>query len=135
MIARHKKKINYLLVAGFNTVVGLSAFPILFYALASQHLHYMSILLISQVLCVISAFFTNKYLVFRTKGNHFSEFLKFSTFYMAYFLVNLILMPVLVEVAGIHPAVSQVFISIGIIISSFYWHSKVTFTTKKESSS
>lgn len=129
-IVRHKKKINYLLVGGFNTVVGLSAFPILFYALASQHLHYMYILVISQILCVANAFITNKYLVFRTKGNHFSEFLKFSTFYMAYFLVNLILMPILVEIAGLNPAISQVFISLGVIVSSFYWHSKVTFTTK-----
>lgn len=130
-LGKHQQKIRFLLVGGFNTVVGLSAFPILYFLLEPFHLHYMTILVIGQILCVLSAFITNKYLVFRTRGNHLRELLKFSTFYSAYFLVNLVMMPLLVEVAGLHPALTQVLISIGIIVSSFFWHSKITFNAGK----
>ena len=130
-VVKHKSKINYLFVGGLNTVIGLSAFPVLYFLTKSHHLHYMLVLAISQVICVTIAFFTNKYLVFKTKGNHLSEYIKFATFYSAYFVINIIVMPVLVEFVGMNPAISQVLISIGIIISSYFWHSKVTFALKK----
>lgn len=131
-LEKHKPKLRYLFVGGLNTLVGLSAYPVLYFALEQFALHYMVILVISQVFCVISAFFTNKFLVFRTKGNYIVEFLKFSSFYMAYFVINVAAMPVLVEMVKVHPAVSQVFISIGIIITSYFWHSRVTFAKKRK---
>lgn len=131
LIARHRRKIDYLLVGGINTVIGLSAFPALYFLTKPYQLHYIVVLAISQVFCVTVAFFTNKHLVFRTQGNHLSEYLKFSAFYSAYFVINLIVMPILVEVAGMNPVKSQILISIGIIISSYFWHSKITFAPKK----
>ena len=131
LIAKHRRKIDYLVVGGINTVIGLSAFPALYFLTKPYQLHYMVVLAISQVFCVTVAFFTNKYLVFRTQGNHLSEYLKFSAFYSAYFVINLIVMPVLVEIAGMNPVKSQILISIGIIISSYFWHSKITFAPKK----
>ena len=130
-IFKHRSKIDYLFVGGLNTVIGLSAFPILYFLTKPYHLHYMVVLAISQVICVTIAFFTNLYFVFKTKGNHLSEYLKFATFYSAYFVINLIVMPVLVEIADMNPAIRQILISIGIIISSYFWHSKITFAPKK----
>lgn len=131
LITKHRNKIEYLLVGGVNTVIGLSAFPALYFLTKSYKLHYMVVLAVSQILCVTIAFFTNKYFVFRTKGNYLSEYMKFSAFYSAYFVINLIVMPVLVEMAGMSPVKSQILISIGIIISSYFWHSKITFVTRK----
>ena len=74
---------------------------------------------------------TNKWFVFRTKGNYIKELIKFSSFYMVFFAVNIILVPVLFEGFEFHPVVSQVFVSIGVIISSFYWHQNVTFVENK----
>lgn len=130
-IFKHKSKIDYLLVGGLNTVIGLSVFPALYFLTKSYQLHYMVVLGISQVVCVTIAFFTNKYFVFKTEGNHLSEYLKFAAFYSAYFVINLIVMPILVEIAGMNPVKSQILISIGIIISSYFWHSKITFAPKK----
>jgi putative flippase GtrA len=130
-IAKHRRKIDFLIIGGLNTVVGLTTFPALYFATKSYQLHYMIVLAISQVFCVTVAFFTNKYFVFRTKGNHLSEYLKFSAFYSAYFVINLIVMPVLVEIVGMNPVKSQILISIGIIISSYFWHSTITFSPKK----
>ncbi len=128
---RNRTKVHYLLVAGLNTGVGLTAFPILYLALAGVQFHYLTVLVISQVLCVTSAFFTNKYLVFRTSGNHMAEYFRFSAFYTFYFIVNIPLMLLFVEVFHVHPVATQVIISIGIIVSSYYWHSAITFKRKQ----
>ena len=128
---KHELKLRFLVAGGFNTLVGLSAYPILYFALKQYHLHYMAVLVLYQALCVPIAFVTNKYFVFKTQGNHFREFLKFSSFYNIYFVANLLLMPLLVEVAGLHPVLTQLIISIGIIVSSFFWHSKISFAPGK----
>jgi putative flippase GtrA len=124
-------EIKYLIVGAFNTAVGLAAFPILYFALERLNIHYMGLLIVSQIICVTSAFFTNKYLVFRTKGNHAREFIRFSSFYMTYFLINLVLTPLLVEVQGLNPVITQLAISVGVVLSSFIWHRKVTFKDAK----
>ena len=131
LIAKHRSKIDYLLVGGVNTAIGLSAFPALYFLTKPYNPHYMIVLAVSQVFCVTAAFFIYKHLVFRTKGNYLSEYMKFSAFYSAYFVINLMVMPILVEVAGMNPVKSQILISIGIIISSYFWHSKITFAPKK----
>jgi putative flippase GtrA len=130
-IIKHALKLRFLVAGGFNTFVGLSSYPILFFALEPYHVHYISILVLSHALCVPIAFMTNKYLVFRTRGNHIQEFLKFSTFYNGYLLFNLLLLPFIVEVSGLHPAITQSIISVGIIVSSFFWHSKISFARGK----
>ena len=126
---KHKTKINYLFAGGFNTFVGLATFPLLYIGLHRFNVHYMAVLIISQIICVSGAFFMYKYFVFKTKGNLWREFLKFSTFYMVYFVFNILLMPLMVEGVGMNPIITQALISIGIIVSSFIWHSKITFTT------
>ena len=130
-INKHALKLRFIVAGGFNTFVGLSSYPILFFTLEPYHLHYMSVLVLNHALCVPIAFMTNKYLVFKTRGNHIQEFLKFSSFYSGYLLFNLLLMPLLVEVAGLHPAITQSIISFGIIVSSFFWHSKISFARGK----
>jgi len=130
-INKHALKLRFLVAGGFNTFVGLSSYPILFFALEPYHVHYISILVLSHALCVPIAFMTNKYLVFRTRGNHIQEFLKFSTFYNGYLLFNLLLLPFIVEVSGLHPTITQSIISFGIILSSFFWHSRISFARDK----
>ncbi len=120
-------KIKYVAVGAMNTILGLSAFPFLFWVLDPLGIHYLCILIVCQVFCVTIAFFLYKLLVFKTDGDYLKEFVKFSSFYLIYFLIGIALLPFLVEVAGIHPILSQLLISIGIIISSFFWHSRVTF--------
>jgi putative flippase GtrA len=121
------QKIKYVAVGAMNTFIGLSAFPFLFWVLDPFGTHYLYILMISQGFCTTTAFFMYKLLVFKTDGDYLKEFIKFSSFYLIYFLTGIALLPFLVEVVGMHPILSQFLISIGIIISSFFWHSKITF--------
>lgn len=150
--SQHQTKIRFVLTGILNTGFGLGTYPALYYLMASQKLHdlilmaiqklhyliilttipyYLIILTISQIVCVIFAFMTNKFLVFRTKGNSGAEFLKFITFHFSYFLVNLAALPVLVVFLGMNPIIAQTSFAIMVIISSYFWHSRITFSSKQ----
>jgi putative flippase GtrA len=68
------KKVRFLLAGLFNTILGLITYPALYFLTAPLKLHYLTILIISQVICVSIAFLTNKFLVFQSSGNVLLEF-------------------------------------------------------------
>jgi putative flippase GtrA len=126
----HKIKVRFLFAGALNTAIGLGVFPLLYFTLASYRLHYIVILCLSQMICILFAYITNKFLVFKTKGNYVAEFLKFITFHLSYFLVNLAALPILVEVVNINPVIAQLFFATMVIVSSYFWHSRITFISK-----
>jgi putative flippase GtrA len=131
-LREHETKVRFLLAGALNTTVGLAAYPIFFFTLESFKLHYLTILMVSQIFCISFSFLTSKHLVFRTSGGYLRESLKFATFHLSYLLVNLAALPALVEVAGMKPVWAQTLFAILIIITSYFWHSRITFNKKKE---
>jgi putative flippase GtrA len=123
----HETKLRFLCAGGLNTLFGLAAFPVLMWTFSSEALHYLVILTIAQVLSVLFSFVTNKFLVFRTRGNYVAEFLKFGTFHGIYFLANLAILPLFVELLGIPPIWAQFAFAGGVIVTSYFWHSRITF--------
>lgn len=126
-VNRHQTKIRFLLAGVLNTAVGIVVYPALYFLLAPLKLHYLTILTISQVLCITFSFLTNKFIVFRTSGNYLREFGKFILFHLSYFLVNLAALPVLVEFADMNPIWAQTLFALLVIITSYFWHSRITF--------
>ncbi|MBI3441813.1 MAG: GtrA family protein [Proteobacteria bacterium] len=131
---RHQTKVRFLVAGAFNTVVGLAVYPALYFLAAPLKFHYLTILAISQVVCIAFAFLTNKFLVFRTSGNYLRESGKFVTFHLSYFLVNLAALPALVEFAGMNPVWAQTLFAVLVIVTSYFWHSRITFSSTKASS-
>ena len=125
---QHQVKFRFLLTGALNTVIGLGVFPALYYLLESRQLHYLVILTISQVLCICFAYITNKFLVFKTKGNYVNEFSKFITFHLSYFAVNLIVLPLMVSGLNFNPVLAQSLFATIVIISSYFWYSRITFS-------
>jgi putative flippase GtrA len=128
---RHQTKVRFLLAGALNTAIGLAVYPALYFLAAPLKLHYLTILVISQVVCVTFAFLTNKFLVFRTSGNYLRESGKFVTFHLSYFLVNLAALPALVELVGMHPVWAQTLFAVLVIVTSYFWHSRITFSSTK----
>lgn len=124
----HHVKVRFILAGFLNTAIGLGTFPVLYYLLEAHKLHYLVVLTISQALCITFAYITNKFLVFKTKGNYFSEYVKFITFHLSYFVVNLVVLPVMVNGFNFNPVIAQSFFAIMVIISSYFWHSRITFS-------
>ncbi len=128
---RHQTKVRFILAGALNTVIGLAVYPALYFLAAPLKLHYLVILAVSQVLCVSFAFFTSKFLVFRTSGNYLQESWKFLMFHFTYFLVNLAALPALVELAGMNPVWAQTLFAVLVIVTSYFWHSRITFSSSK----
>lgn len=125
-------KVRFLFVGGLNTFFGLASYPLLYYFLQNYKIHYLIILIYTQVISISFSYITNKFLVFKTQKNYFEEFLKFSAFYMIFFIINLIFLPTVVELFHINPVIGQTIFSFLIIISSYFWHSQITFFSKKK---
>jgi putative flippase GtrA len=131
---RHGKKIRFLIAGMVNTAVGLAVYPILYLVFESMGMGYIQVLIIAQVLCISFSFVSNKYFVFKTKGNLKKEYLKFFAFHGFYFALNLVCLPILVEAFKINPIISQTGFAIAVIMTSYFWHNAVTFKTARESS-
>ena len=122
----HGKKIRFLLAGALNTAIGLGLYPLLYIVLDSK-LGYLGILVLSQFICVTVSFLTNKFFVFKTKGNTTSEYLKFFLFHLAYLILNLIGLPIMVEFFGMNPMVAQTIFASFIAVTSYFWHNIITF--------
>ena len=129
---KNQIKLRFLFVGGLNTFFGLALYPMLYYFLQSYKIHYLIILIYTQIISISFSYITNKFLVFKTQKNYFVEFLKFSTLYMVYFIINLIFLPTTVELFHINPVIGQTIFSFLIIFSSYFWHSQITFFKKKK---
>ena len=130
-VRKHETKVRFVLTGGINTALGVALFPSLFVLLAPFHIHYMYILVASIAICVVFAFITNKFFVFRTSGNYLQEFGRFVLFHISHFALSLVAVPLLVEVAGISPMIAQPFFAVAIVITSYFWHRRVTFVPKR----
>jgi putative flippase GtrA len=124
-----KKLLLFLAVGAFNTLVGLSLFPIAYWLLIAYRAHYVVMLVICHGLAVLNSYTTNKLLVFRTKGNCSVEIGKFLLFHMSYLLVTISVVPLLVEFSHFNPVIIQMSMTLLAIVLSFFWYEKVVFSS------
>ena len=123
------RPLRFLIAGGLNTLVGLTAYPILLWSSSWFYEHYLVALLVVQVFCLCFAFTTYKVGVFRTRGNIVSEFVRFSSYYMGTYAVNWAVLPALVEIAKIDPIIAQYIYAFIVLVGSYFWHSSVSFKT------
>jgi len=131
LLALHGQKLRFVVAGGLNTLVGLAAFPALYFLLQPLALGYMAILAISQALCIGFSYLTNKFLVFKTSGDYVGESLRFAAFHLGYFILNLVVLRFCVESFGFSPVPSQLIFAVLVIITSYLWHSRITFSRRK----
>lgn len=129
MTPENQKKIRYIAVGIWNTVFSYVAFIVLYF-LCKAWLHYMLILVLSQVVGLTNAYICYKLLVFKTKGNVIREYLRFYVVYGTTFLVNLVLIGFFVEVLGINPVISQGVIAVIVVVMAYFGHSRFSFNSK-----
>ncbi|WP_299970806.1 GtrA family protein [Sulfuricurvum sp.] len=125
-MSKHEQKIRYLIVGGWNTVFGYGVFAGLYFWLEGS-VHYLVILAISYILSITNAYVGYKFFVFKTKGNIVREYFRFYVVYGTAFLVNLIVLPFLVEVGGLNMYVAQAFVTFLTIIGSYIMHKNFSF--------
>lgn len=123
---------RYLVAGALNTAFSLLIYPALLWALPYFQHHYMQGLAISQPIGIVFSFLTQKVGVFRTPAAHIvPEFFRYVSFYLGYFALNWICLPLLVEVMRIPPIIAQTSFQVIAILGGYFWHSRVTFAQKE----
>lgn len=126
LFKEHREKINFLLIGIWNTVFGYFTFVALYYLL-NHIVHYVLLLIISNIISITNAFVGYKLFVFKTKGNYLKEYFRFYLVYGVSILLNIIMLPIVVETFKISPVLAQPgFIFITVIVS-YFGHKNFSF--------
>lgn len=121
------RPLRFLVAGAVNTAFGLAIYPLLMWIVPGLDTRYLLALALAQGISLVFAFTTHKLGVFRTRGNVMREFAAFTSFYLANYAANWVALPLLVEVAGLAPVVAQTGFTVVLIVTSWFWHSRVTF--------
>jgi putative flippase GtrA len=123
------QSLRYLLVGGYNTVVSLIIFSILYFIL--PNLHYLIISILAHFISVFNSAVTFRLLVFKVKDSFFIQLIRINISYLAYLLINLILMYILCNIYNVYPIYATI-IAILILTPIFYFiHKFFSFKEKK----
>lgn len=130
--ALKREEFRFLLVGASNTVWGIISYPIYFWLLHPLGVNYLVILIMTYIVNGVISFSTQKYLVFKTRGNHLKEFWKYFLLQAATLGINLLVLPLAVQQFSMNPVIAQtVFIGL-VIVTSFFFHKYVTFKHKND---
>lgn len=119
------RRVAFLTVGMINTVVGYLCFVGFLLLLGRQR--YLVVLVCSHVVSVLIAFVLYRFVVFRVRGHVLSDLWRFETIYLSALAVNLVLLPVLVEIAGLPVLLAQTLIVLVTSVMSWVGHTRFSF--------
>jgi putative flippase GtrA len=115
-----------LFVGFLNTVIGFALFTGLELTIG-EAVGYLVVLLLSHVTSVLCAFVLYRRLVFNVRGDVLGGLVRFELVYLTSILVNLALLPILVEIVNLPVLLAQgLIVFVGAAIS-FFGHRHVSF--------
>ena len=126
------KRTRFLVVGGINTAWGIAAYPVFYGLLNPMGVHYLATLVLSYTFSVALSFTTQKYLVFRTRGNVARELSKFVGLHCAILALNLFALPMFVAATSGSPVAIQLVLSVFVAIGSYFFHNHVTFQSQSK---
>ncbi len=112
------EKIRFLILGSVNMFIRYLIFVII--GLITGITHYQIILLCSWSLSVFIAFYSYKYFVFESAGNHFHEFGKSILIWIFSYFLNVFILMGLVEYAKLNAFLAQGIIICLIFIINYY---------------
>jgi putative flippase GtrA len=125
-VSGREQGLRFLLVGAFNTAFGFVLFALLLHV-AGHHVHYLVLLVAATIVAVLVAFAGYRTFVFRVRGNVVKDLARFSLVYLAALAVNLVALPLLVEVVGVPILAAQAVVVAGTVVASFLAHRSFSF--------
>lgn len=127
----------YLIIGIWNTFFGYGIYAFFVWILNEKFpFSYMLAAVLSNIISVTQSFLSYKYIVFKTKGNIWKEYLKCWGVYGSASLINLAFLPILVTVCAIFlpvnykqmaPYIGGFLLLASTIAISFLGHKNITF--------
>jgi len=125
---KNEEIINYLIVGGFTTIVSLGSFALLIRVL---NINYLFANIVSWILAVLFAYFTNKIFVFKSKRDKFIDNLKemgsFFSSRIFTLIIDYALMILFIELFKIDEVISKLIVQIFILILNYVLSKIVVF--------
>lgn len=124
----HDQRVRFLVVGGVNTVVGYGLF-VIFDNLVFEHIPfgYLLSLIVSYAVAIGLAFFLYRRFVFKVHGRVFGDLIRFIGVYAVAIGINVVALPLLVELVRLPPFLAQAIILVVTTLVSFFGHKKVSF--------
>jgi len=126
------QRVAFLMVGAINTVFGYLSF-VAFLVTVGQLWGYLAALACAHVVSVLFAFVLYRFLVFRVRGHLLADLWRFETIYLSALAVNVVLLPVLVELAHLPVLLAQALIVL--VTSLMSWVGHRNFSFRRSSSS
>jgi putative flippase GtrA len=117
---------RFAMVGVVNSVFGFGVFAGLQFAIGGL-MHYLVILLIAHVVSVLEAYLLQRWLVFRVSGQWWRDLARFWSVYLVALAINLVALPLLVEMAHVSVLPAQAIIMLGTALGTFVAHRSFTF--------
>ena len=118
--------LRFAMVGVVNSVFGFCVFAALQLTMG-EHVHYLVILLVSHVLSVLEAYVLQRWLVFRVSGRWWRDLARFWSVYLGALAINLVTLPLLVEIARVSILPAQAIVMLGTAMGTFFAHRRFTF--------
>lgn len=119
----------YCIVGVWNTIFGWGI-----YALACMwfqvYVNYLILSVFCNILAVTNAFLCYRYIVFKSTGNFFHEYIKCYLVYGGGSLLAMGVLFLLVELCALPPAVANIAASLLVMAASFFGHKFFSFRKK-----
>lgn len=121
-----RREIRFLLVGGTNTLIGLAAYAVL-YTLWGRQIHYLGALVLAYAVGISIGFWLQRRLVFRVTGSVLLDFARYTGVQAIMLSVNAVLLPLLVEKAGVPALPAQVVAQGVMVVVTYLCHSLFSF--------
>ena len=121
---------NYLIVGALTTVVSISS-----YALFSKSLNinYIASNILSWIVSVLFAYFTNRWFVFHSKSTEkLKEFISFTASRVATLILDTLLMILFVEKIKIDDMIAKLMVQVVVVVGNYILSKLLVFKTNKK---
>jgi putative flippase GtrA len=118
--------VAYLVVGAVNTAIGLAFFALAHWWFGGV-IGYMGSLVVAYALAILVAFTLHRRFVFRVSGHWTRDLLRFTGVQASSLGINAVLLPLLVEVAGLGPVLAQTIATGLTVVVSFFAHKYFSF--------
>ncbi len=122
-------QVYFILVGSLNTAIGYVIYLILLYVLGAKS--YQSALALSWFLTSFIAFTTQKLLVFKTKGNWFSEYVRCLLAWSISYMLNVVLLEVFVTYFMLNAMIAQLIATCCVTVVTYIMLRYFAFRVKK----
>ncbi len=123
-----REQVRFLLIGGLNTLVSYSLF-VAFYLLLGKDWYLLAYVL-SYAIALVSGFALQRKFVFRVSDHLLLDFFRYTLVQLGAFGANLLLLPALVELAGVNPLIAQAIVIILTVVGSYFAHRYFSFRRK-----